>query len=935
MTPARRDDLVRALGARVLMYRSSMDAKAVTDPQALLWVRELMTIVVDPPTDPEAVRTIADLHLCRSLVLGPELGREDAAVAAALERFVGQAPAGDDAETETVEADRRVAAAYREACESAAAAQHDPDPALLERALRATEAAVNVVPARLRPLRATVLALRGMVLRQRYERGGDARDLGDAITALREAEAAAGDGHPDRTRILSTLGAALRERHDHGGGLDDVLEAVRVARAAVTAGDAADRGGRLHNLGLALRRRHESTGDATDLDEAVAVHREAVALTPSGHRDHGLLQQGLADALRVRHERHGHAPDFEARLAALEAAAAAGRGDTGGEQPHGPTRSAALLALATALAERHRATGRDADAERAESLLRAASAALPPRHPRHALIHYERGLLLGRRDRTGSAAALRAAAFHEAATPRLRLRAAHAWARGAMEAGRPDEAMTAYGQAVAQLPALVPRHLAPADAERALADTRGLAGDAAACALAVGDAPGALALLELGRGILLGQGMKDHDQLAELRSHAPESAARLEWLRGRLDAGGEEASSDRRHALAAEWDDLLAGIRAREGFEDFMRPRRSAHPLPPGIEGPVVLVNVSRHRCDALVITAEGLEAVALPGLTLPEVLERTVAFLGALDRLREADATDFLTGPSAEAELHGHLGWLWDRVTGPVLDSLGLGVPSGGRPPRIWWIPTGPLAFLPLHAAGHHEEGAGRTVLDRAVSSYAPTVRALGPTRRRTHGTPAPSVLVVAVPEAPAARPLPRAAEEAAVVAGMLTGARLLTGAAATRDAVVASLSDHTWLHFCGHGAAEPATASGSRLLVHDHLDHPLTVAGVSRLDLPSAELAYLSACTTARSGFTTMDEALHLAGGLHLAGFRHVLGSLWEIDDTVALRVAERVYAGLGAPEPVADRAAHALHDAVRETRDRYPSTPSLWAAYIHVGP
>ncbi|WP_157856423.1 MULTISPECIES: tetratricopeptide repeat protein [Streptomyces] len=722
MTPARRDDLVRALGARVLMYRSSMDAKAVTDPQALLCVRELMTIVVDPSTDPEAVRTIADLHLCRSLVLGPELGREDAAVAAALDRFVGQAPAGDDAETETVEADRRITAAYCEACESAAAAQHDPDPALLERALRATEAAVDVVPARLRPLRATVLVLRGMALRQRYERGGDARDLGDAITALREAEAAAGDGHPDRTRILSTLGAALRERHDHGGGLDDVLEAVRVARAAVTAGDAADRGGRLHNLGLALRRRHENTGDATDLDEAVAVHREAVALTPSGHRDHGLLQQGLADALRVRHERRGHATDFEARLAALEAAAAAGRGDTGGEQPHGPTRSAALLALATALAERHQATGRDADAERAESLLRAASAALPPRHPRHALIHYELGLLLGRRDRTGSAAALRAAAFHEAATPRLRLRAAHAWARGAMEAGRPDEAMTAYGQAVAQLPALVPRHLAPADAERALADTRGLASDAAACALAVGDASGALALLELGRGILLGQGMKDHDQLAELRSHAPESAARLEWLRGRLDAGDEEASSDRRHALAAEWDGLLAGIRAREGFEDFMRPRRSAHPLPPGIEGPVVLVNVSRHRCDALVITAEGLEAVALPGLTLPEVLERTVSFLGALDRLREAGATDFLSGPSAEAELHGHLGWLWDRVTGPVLDSLGLGVPSGGRPPRIWWIPTGPLVFLPLHAAGHHE---GRGDLDGAETYYRKAIDA------------------------------------------------------------------------------------------------------------------------------------------------------------------------------------------------------------------
>ncbi|MFJ5835005.1 CHAT domain-containing protein [Streptomyces sp. NPDC093089] len=286
----------------------------------------------------------------------------------------------------------------------------------------------------------------------------------------------------------------------------------------------------------------------------------------------------------------------------------------------------------------------------------------------------------------------------------------------------------------------------------------------------------------------------------------------------------------------------------------------------------------------------------------------------------------------AGEEELDGHLAWLWDTVTGPVLDALGLTGPPGARPPRVWWIPTGPPAFLPLHAAGHHAEGAGRTVLDRAVSSYAPTVRALAQSRRPADAPPTPSFLVVAGPEAPAARPLPGAAEEAAAVAGMLTGARLIAGADATRAAVVTALADHTWLHFCGHGAAEPATASGSRLLVHDHLDHPLTVAGVSRLDLPSAELAYLSARATARSGFTALDEALHLAGGLHLAGFRHVLGSLWETDDTVSLRIAERVCAGLGAPHPVAARA---LHDAVRETRDRYPATPSLWAAYIHVGP
>ncbi len=32
--------------------------------------------------------------------------------------------------------------------------------------------------------------------------------------------------------------------------------------------------------------------------------------------------------------------------------------------------------------------------------------------------------------------------------------------------------------------------------------------------------------------------------------------------------------------------------------------------------------------------------------------------------------------------------------------------------------------------------------------------------------------------------------------------------------------------------------------------------------------------------------------------------------------------------------DAAAYALHSAVRGLRDRYPRTPTLWAAHIHSG-
>ncbi|MCX5402350.1 CHAT domain-containing protein [Streptomyces sp. NBC_00102] len=943
MTGAGRDDLVRALGARVLLYRSSLDQDAILSPQALAEVRMLMRLVADPSTDPEAVRAIADLHLCRSLVLGAERGRDDAVVAAALARYLGP---GGPPETEAETTDRRIALLHEQAGDQVAVAERHRDPALLERALHAARAAVDSTPVRAGPIRASALALWGLALRLRYEREGDPRDLDAAIGALREAGTAAGSRHPGRAGILSALAASLRERHERAGGLEDLLEGVRTARAAVEAGGPDDRGGRLHNLGLALRLRHERTGDQRDLEEAIAVHREAVALTPPGHRDHSLLQQGLANALDVRFELASAAEDLRARMDALEAAVDTTAGAAlrpGGElapdagsrgTAAAVTRAGALVNLASALARRYELTADGGDADRAEVLLRRAVAILPDQHAAHAVIQYQLGLVLAARDRPEATACLRAAALHPAAAPRLRLRAARGWGHAAMTAGRPEEAVTAYSSAIGQLPALVPLHLHPADAEQALAETGLLAGDSAACALSAGDPALALGLLELGRGVLLGQGMKNGDELTELRGHAPRTADRLAWLRTRLDAADEETTSDERHELAAEWDRLLVEVRSRQGFEDFMSPPHPDRLLSQGMEGPVVVVNVSRYRCDAIAVTAEGLRVVPLPRLALPELVHRAADLLTVLDGLQDPAAADPEAQASAEDEVDGHLRWLWDTVTGPVLEGLGITGPSTTPPPRVWWIPTGPLAFLPLHAAGHHHEGTGRTVLDRTVSSYTPSLRVLARSRRRPD-VRAASFLVVAVPEAPAAPPLPGAAEEAAVLTGLLPGARLLTGDGATRDAVVAALRDHTWLHFCGHATAEPGAGSGSRLLVHDHLDHPLTVAGISRLDLSGAELAYLSACHTARTGFTAVDEALHLAGGLQIAGFRHVVGTLWSIDDTVSTRIAERVYAGLGAPRPVAARASHAVREAVRDMRDLYPVTPSLWAAHIHAGP
>jgi len=113
--------------------------------------------------------------------------------------------------------------------------------------------------------------------------------------------------------------------------------------------------------------------------------------------------------------------------------------------------------------------------------------------------------------------------------------------------------------------------------------------------------------------------------------------------------------------------------------------------------------------------------------------------------------------------------------------------------------------------------------------------------------------------------------------------------------------------------------------------------VADVSRLDIPHADLAYLSACETTDTAPRFADEALHITAAFQTAGYRSVIGSLWKVQGTAGTRIAETVYTQLTAegtrpPDPTAS--ARALHTAVAAVRARHPLSPSLWAAHVHFG-
>ncbi|MET9734843.1 CHAT domain-containing protein [Streptomyces sp. NPDC006458] len=944
------------------------------------------------PDDAMALSNLASLLLLRFEHTGER---------ALLDQVVGLLRRGVEA-TPPQDASQRAFSLANLATALLARHMHIGDLADLDEAVRAGREAVEAAPPDTSD-RAAVLAALGSALESRSQRTGDQADLDEAVATLRESTRTGPLGDPARAGRLMNLTGALLNRFDRTGARADLDEAIDIGGTVTrsTPGDHPDLGQMLNNLGVALHLRFErtkaadepaaseGTQPATDLDKAVDTLRRAIGTTAADHVSRTAVLANLGNALRARYELSGRPED-------LDEAVHAGRETVRATRVGHPDRSIRLNNLGLALRLRFERTEDGPDLEEAIHFAREAVDASPADHPDLA----QRLINLGvarrlRHQRTGDIADLTRAAdaYHEAwrittAPPRLRIHAAHAAAGLLAEAG-PARAADLLEAAVRLLPEVAPRRLERGDQQYALGLFPNLAGDAAALALASGEgtdgqrAARALRLLEAGRAVLLSQALDISDDLTDLRGRHPGLAARLADLRDRIDRpatpsgavpaaagpGGAPGAADRlardRQGLAQDLADTLAEIRAHPGFAAFGLPPTTGELLAEAGQGPVAVLNVSRVRSDALLLTRAGVTAIPLPRLDHDTLIRRVLAFHQALDTA--VAGPDAVRRGAAQAVLVRTLEWLWDTVAEPVLTALGhhRQPPEHGAWPRVWWSPGGLLGLLPLHAAGHHTDPAAdperRTVLDRVVSSFTPTVRALRHARRPVPAQgSAQRALVVAMPTTPGprgGRPLPHVPEEVDRVCRHLGETVLLStpggdghgpGAAPdppTKADVLAHLPVCTIAHFSCHGESHPTDPSQSRLLLDDHATDPLTVAGLAPVRLEHAELAYLSACQTAtvRSA-DLVDEAIHLSSAFQLAGFRHVIGTLWSISDRLAVTVADAFYGHLRTGHGTLDtgRAALALHHAMRAVRDGHDlpdgrdrtRVPSLWAAYLHSG-
>ncbi|KAK2472694.1 hypothetical protein H9L39_14869 [Fusarium oxysporum f. sp. albedinis] len=210
----------------------------------------------------------------------------------------------------------------------------------------------------------------------------------------------------------------------------------------------------------------------------------------------------------------------------------------------------------------------------------------------------------------------------------------------------------------------------------------------------------AVQLLELGRGII-----------TSLRSRLWSDVTELNMLdcpiQDLYDSGaegdplGSKPKRNDRHQASFDLDDTIGQIRLLPGFEKFLHPPPVEVLNSAASTGPIVLINSS-------------------------DVEER-------VKMLMPIRSNSKLT-QQAEADMSSILGWLWDVAVCQILDVLGFPKPPmDDEWPRVWWIAVGELSSFPLHDAGRHTSSSTDSVIDRVVSSYSPSVRALLHARRQS----------------------------------------------------------------------------------------------------------------------------------------------------------------------------------------------------------
>ncbi|EGO26552.1 hypothetical protein SERLADRAFT_414544 [Serpula lacrymans var. lacrymans S7.9] len=830
------------------------------------------------------------------------------------------------------------------------------DQQIVNQAIEYYSTAVKLRP-RGHPNRCNALSGLATAFQSRFELLGNFQDLDLAIEHHENSVELYPPGHINHPRALMNLANALQSRFEHLRSVHDLDQAIVYHSNALELRPLGhpSRFKALMNFATALESRFDLRGDIRDLDRAIEYYEYVVEsyFAENPNRPKALLNLGSARVTRFKKLR-----DEGDLTRAIK------DGEDALRHPSLslPLRASFLLQLVDALLARFELHQNAIDLHNVFSHLHSAFKCLPTGHPRLYLVYRLFSAAYFVRytvthdlaDQQRAFDYIKSASTHPSAGSHKQLTSCMRWISKAESLGHPS-ALEAHSTSLN----ILDRHVIATSTITSRYQTlkslrRSFAADSASCAIRANEIELAVVLLEQGRALLWTQLSRFRTSLDDLQctgGREAQLAVTLQQLGRELERGGSslgphgalvescsslEAGARRYRKLSAQWENTVQEIRQLEGYVHFLMPTPFDELKKAADKGPIIIVNISRYRCDAIVVLGSGKpHVVPLVQITLEDVSQLSQEF-GAALKMSTAAGEEKIR----ENQIIRVLRQLWDLIVYPIvnkLKALEADVPLGSR---IWWCPTSKLASLPLHAAGPYRMGE-QNLPHLFVSSYTPTLSALIRSKKdkstvseskraflavgqsNPYGTSCESDLQSVSVELEAVR-------RKVVSSPMQARYSQLIGDEATAGAVMNAFRKHGWIHLASHGKQDMLQPFESNFALRDK---PLRLLDIIHAELEHPEFAFLSACHTAVGDKDTPDEVIHLAAGVQFSGFRSVIGTMWAVDDKTVPHVVSEFYNHLIGSNVDCTNAALALHKAAKTVR-KFQVPLDQRIVFIHIG-
>jgi hypothetical protein len=172
------------------------------------------------------------------------------------------------------------------------------------------------------PERDKSLASLAFALMRAFYHCGDLDFLAEAIESQRQTLQVQQPGHPLRDRALHNLAVLLVVNFEYQGGLDSLSEAISFQREAMELRPAGhvDRYTVLDSLAQALATSFQLQGRTEALAEAILLDKEALQLLPTGHPQRGRILANLGAILMLDFEQRRRFPVLSEAIATLREA---------------------------------------------------------------------------------------------------------------------------------------------------------------------------------------------------------------------------------------------------------------------------------------------------------------------------------------------------------------------------------------------------------------------------------------------------------------------------------------------------------------------------------------------------------------------------------------------------------------------------------------